>query len=229
MLRGAHGGFVSVDKSTLALWVKGLSQYTSDCFREAFDIDRQTADAQEHQLQVPFKASLAQMVYFVDAGGQTGTLDLLRGFRDARRHQKKPRGGSKPLVALITIDLKPERTAKQDHQRRATPRRALFDKGMELNLISDAARLDLNCSPQPCNDRVESIGQLIGTISLSWHFSSNIPKADAPSASHRATFHILPKESEVDFDYVLGRPWIEQNWNEFVALVEAHQRKEGSD
>ncbi|KIX99818.1 uncharacterized protein Z520_04454 [Fonsecaea multimorphosa CBS 102226] len=134
------------------------------------------------------------------------------------------------FVVLMFIHLEPKKNAKSGHrQSTTTPRRVLLDTGADFNLISDEAHTELDLKKQPYSGRVHSIGgytDLSSTVVLQWHFRSYTSGADQTSPSYRAPFYVLPPESEAKFDCILGRPWIEENWDEFIALVELNRRKE---
>lgn len=108
-----------------------------------------------------------------------------------------------------------------------TPRRVLLDTGADSNLISHAAHVELNLEKQPYQGLVHSIGgytELDSTVLLQWHFQSRNPGSGQSPHRYYDHFSILPRESAVNFDCILGRPWILDNWPEFIALVE-HNRK----
>ncbi|OAP59412.1 hypothetical protein AYL99_06710 [Fonsecaea erecta] len=134
------------------------------------------------------------------------------------------------FVVLMFIHLEPKNARSSGHrQSTTTPRRVLLDTGADFNLISDEAHTELNLNKQPYNGRVHSIGgytELSSTVILQWHFRSYGSGTGQSSPSYRAPFYVLPPESEAKFDCILGRPWIEENWNEFIALVELNRRKE---
>ncbi|KIW23889.1 uncharacterized protein PV07_12052 [Cladophialophora immunda] len=136
------------------------------------------------------------------------------------------------FVVLMFIHLEPKKNPRLGHRQSATtPRRVLLDTGADFNLISDEAHTELDLNKQPYNGRVHSIGgytDLSSTVVLQWHFRSYRSEADQSSPSYRAPFYVLPPESEAKFDCILGRPWIEENWDEFIALVELNRRKESS-
>ncbi|KIW80590.1 hypothetical protein Z517_07206 [Fonsecaea pedrosoi CBS 271.37] len=138
------------------------------------------------------------------------------------------------FVVLMFIHLEPKKNPRSSHQQSTTtttPRRVLLDTGADFNLISDDAHTELNLTKQPYSGRVHSIGgytDLSSTVVLQWHFQRYSSEADRNSPSHRAPFYVLPPESEAKFDCILGRPWIEENWDEFITLVEVNRRKEAA-
>ncbi len=112
-----------------------------------------------------------------------------------------------------------------------TPRRVLLDTGADFNLISHGAHLELGLSKQPSRERVHSIGgftELSSTVVVQWHFRTQCTTTRHPPLTHRGIFFILPPESNAKFDCILGRPWIEENWAEFNALVELNRRNASS-
>ncbi|EXJ67766.1 uncharacterized protein A1O5_09112 [Cladophialophora psammophila CBS 110553] len=134
------------------------------------------------------------------------------------------------FVVLMFIHLEPKKDQRAGHhQSTTTPRRVLLDTGADFNLISDDAHTELDLTKQPYKGRVHSIGgytELSSTVILQWHFRSYSSEADQSSRSYRAPFYVLPPDSEAKFDCILGRPWIEENWSDFVTLVEHNRRKE---
>ncbi|EXJ57587.1 hypothetical protein A1O7_07935 [Cladophialophora yegresii CBS 114405] len=110
-----------------------------------------------------------------------------------------------------------------------TPRRVLFDTGADFNLISHGARTELDLSQQPYHSRVRSIGgftELKSAVVLQWHFRSHASRPSQPPTFYRSSFYVLPAESNAKFDCILGRPWIEENWTEFIALVELNRKRD---
>ncbi|KAI1629346.1 hypothetical protein EDD37DRAFT_604239 [Exophiala viscosa] len=111
-----------------------------------------------------------------------------------------------------------------------TSRRVLLDTGADFNLISHRAFSELHMKKEPIYGLVHSIGgyrKLAGTLLLHWHFS--IPGASAGrSSKHCAPFHILQSGKDPNFDCIIGRPWIEENWTEFIALVESNWKNQAT-
>ena len=128
------------------------------------------------------------------------------------------------FVSLIFIHLQPTSASRiGTHQLSTTPRRVLLDTGADFNLISFDAHVELDLIKQPYHGRVRSIGgytELDWTVLLQWHFRS---QSAGPPRAHRASFHVLPPSSNAKFDCILGRPWIEENWAEFIALVDLNR------
>lgn len=142
-------------------------------------------------------------------------------------------GGKKRLnifTSLMFIHLAPRKSLKSDSlQSPTTPRRVLLDTGADFNLISFSAHAELGLSKQPYHGHVHSIGgctELKSAIDLRWHFWRYNPDPKDTLRPYSASFIILPPESEARFDCILGRPWIEENWAEFVSLVELNRQKE---
>jgi hypothetical protein len=134
------------------------------------------------------------------------------------------------FVVLMFIHLQNEDTGFGEHQHSTTTaRRVLLDTGAEFNLISHSAHAELNLERQPYQGLVHSIGgytELDGTVFLRWHFRISDSGGRPISSLHCAPFVILPKESDVRFDCILGQPWISDNWAEFNALVEMNRKRE---
>ncbi|ETI25348.1 hypothetical protein G647_02120 [Cladophialophora carrionii CBS 160.54] len=135
------------------------------------------------------------------------------------------------FVSLMFIHLRPDSLCKTPSSPSSTtPRRVLFDTGADFNLISHGAHAELDLSKQPYHSRVRSLGgftELKSAVVLQWHFRSQTPKSSQqPPTLYRSSFYVLPPESDAKFDCILGRPWIEENWIDFIALVELNRKKD---
>ncbi|KAJ9610841.1 hypothetical protein H2200_005618 [Cladophialophora chaetospira] len=98
-----------------------------------------------------------------------------------------------------------------------------------FNLISYGARAELGLSKRAYRERVHSIGgytELNSAVVLEWHFRSHNSEPGQPLRTHGAMFYVLPPETDAKFDCILGRPWIEEHWVDFIAQVELNRRKE---
>lgn len=132
-----------------------------------------------------------------------------------------------PFVVTMIIQLD-SRTALPGYRPRptTTSRRVLLDTGADFNLISHRAFSELHTEKEPVYGLVHSIGgyrKLAGTLLLHWHFSAP-GVTPGQSSKHCAQFHILQKGKDPNFDCIIGRPWIEENWTEFIALVESNAK-----
>lgn len=132
-----------------------------------------------------------------------------------------------PFIFDMFIRLERENTYPASRKHSTTSRRALLDTGADFNLISHEAFAQLNIEGRPFQGLVHSLGgysELESTILLDWHF--RLSSSQTTSAyQHHASFHILRNTSPAKFDCIIGRPWIEENWSEFVALVENNRTK----
>ncbi|KIW66234.1 hypothetical protein PV04_08434 [Phialophora macrospora] len=142
-------------------------------------------------------------------------------------------GSRKPLnifASLMFIHLRPDSPYKTPPvPSSTTPRRVLLDTGADFNLISHGAHSELDLSKQPYHGRVRSIGgftDLKSAVILQWHFRSYTSESSQPPNLYHASFYVLPPESDAKFDCILGRPWIEDHWAEFVALVELNRKRD---
>ncbi|KIV79703.1 hypothetical protein PV11_07250 [Exophiala sideris] len=132
-----------------------------------------------------------------------------------------------PCIVTMIIRLDVQNTLLGGRPHSATTcRRVLLDTGAEFNLISHRAFEDLNTRKVPFQGTVQSIGgcsELEGIVALPWHFSLPVTSA-GQSSKHCAPFYILQEDSEPKFDCIIGRPWIMENWTEFIAMVETNSR-----
>ena len=132
------------------------------------------------------------------------------------------------FVSLMFIHVRPKSTSRPGTLAPSTtPRRVLLDTGADFNLISHGAHLELGLSKQKSRERVRSIGgltELNNTVIVQWHFRTQGATARQPPRTHHGMFFVLPAESDAKFDCILGRPWIEENWAEFNAIVELNRQ-----
>lgn len=137
------------------------------------------------------------------------------------------------FVVLMFIHLKTGKTLEgEQKQPTTTPRRVLLDTGADFNLISHGAHAELNLRKEPYQGRVHSIGgytDLNSTVFLQWHFQSHDAEFTQSPPTHCASFYVLPPESDAKFDCILGRRWIEDNWTEFIALIELNRRRDETE
>jgi hypothetical protein len=133
------------------------------------------------------------------------------------------------FVVLMFIHLSPSPTTQPGSHRPAiTPRRVLLDTGADFNLISSGAHAELNLTKQPYDGLVQSIGgctMFDGIVFPQWHFRSPAASLGHSLPLHSAPFYVLPAEADVKFDCIIGRQWIEENWTEFIALVEMNRQR----
>ncbi len=134
-----------------------------------------------------------------------------------------------PFIVLMFIHLENDSARVESHKRpTTTPRRVLLDTGADFNLVSHDAYAQLNVEKRPYQGLVHSIGgysELESTVFLRWHF--RVPGSKSVrSSEHNDPFHILQKGSDAKFDCIIGRPWILENWTEFLALVEDNRKKQ---
>lgn len=132
-----------------------------------------------------------------------------------------------PFIFDMFIQLEKENTHPGGRKHSTTSRRALLDTGADFNLISHEAFAQLNIEGRPYQGLLHSLGgysELESTILLNWHFRLSSSQTTS-TYQHHAPFYILRNTSPAKFDCIIGRPWIEENWSEFVALVENNRKR----
>ncbi|EXJ87957.1 hypothetical protein A1O1_04884, partial [Capronia coronata CBS 617.96] len=163
----------------------------------------------------------------------TDGLDRSHGCMPSALLRKDLRDGGRrtpnAFVALMFIHLNPSEIFEPgDPQPTITPRRVLLDTGADFNLISHGAVTELSLTKQPYEGRVHSIGgsaTFNGTLPLQWHFRSPLSTSSCSLLLHRAPFNVLAAGEEAMFDCIIGRQWIDENWTEFIALVEMNRQR----
>jgi hypothetical protein len=93
-----------------------------------------------------------------------------------------------------------------------TARRGLLDTGADINLVAEEA-LDgtgYENQIQPDKFLIQSFGKmelpvdLAGFVKISWHVNGK------PQAVYTENFWVVPRDIECEFDFLLGRKWIEE-------------------
>ena len=93
-----------------------------------------------------------------------------------------------------------------------TARRGLLDTGADINLVAEEA-LDgtgYENQIQPDKFHIQSFGKmelpvtLAGIVRISWHVNGK------PQAVYTEYFWVVPRDIECEFDFLLGRKWIEE-------------------
>jgi hypothetical protein len=111
-----------------------------------------------------------------------------------------------------------------------TARRGLLDTGADINLVAEEA-LDgtgYENQIQPGKILIQSFGKmelqvdLAGFVRISWHVNGK------PQAVYTECFWVVPRDIVCEFDFLLGRGWIEktnalQRNNKVIVIRPSHQ------
>jgi len=94
-----------------------------------------------------------------------------------------------------------------------TARRGLLDTGADINLVAAEALDGTGYENQIRPDKldIQSFGKmelpfnLAGLVRISWHVNGK------PQAVYTEDFWVVPRDIKCEFDFLLGRKWIEEN------------------
>jgi hypothetical protein len=189
---------------------------------------RATSNAQE-RLVHPANASTSREKTIKEPQAMTLTRNATAGAA-WYGSESRPKTAN-PFVSMMFIHLC--HNTPPAGQLLTTARRVLLDTGADFNLIGHMAHAEMKLSHEPSAGRVCSIGgyaELKSAVVLQWHF--RIPLSDRLHSApvHRALFYVLPPETDVRFDCILGRNWIAENFSDFISMVQFNRghQKEGA-